>query len=91
MGEKIVKKRVAFQYLVPEADSVFLVGSFNGWNTAANPMKKNKDGKWSTALTLFTGIYEYQFFVDGKWKDDPASKKRHPNKYGGYNSLLVVE
>jgi hypothetical protein len=57
---------------------------------AANPLKKNKEGTWSTALNLFPGTYEYRFIVDGKWKDDPACKKHHVNRYGGHNCVLMV-
>jgi 1,4-alpha-glucan branching enzyme len=91
MVERIAKRRVDFEYYSPEAKSVFLAGTFNGWNTAANPMKRNKEGRWSTFVNLYPGFYEYQFVVDGAWRDDPACKKRHLNKYGGYNSVLVVE
>ena len=91
MTEKILKKRIAFNYHSPEAGKVAVAGSFNGWNASANPLKKNKNGSWSVVVSLFPGTYEYRFIVDGKWKDDPTCKKRHLNKYGGHNCVLIVE
>jgi 1,4-alpha-glucan branching enzyme len=91
MTEKIFKKRITFKYYAPEAEAVFLVGTFNGWNSAANPLKKNKEGNWSTVVNLFSGTYEYRFIVDGRWKDDPTCEIRHLNLYGGYNCVLIVD
>ena len=87
------KERITFKYCAPEAKAVFLVGSFNGWNTSANPLKKNKEGTWSTAVNLFPGTYEYLYVVDGEWRDDPDCwfQLRCINKYGGYNCVLCIE
>ena len=72
MNEKTTRKRITFKYCAPEAKSVVLAGSFNGWNAAANHMKKGKDGVWSTTVNLLPGTYEYLFIVDGEWKTDPT-------------------
>jgi len=90
MIEKIVKKKIAFKYYAPQAKAVALVGTFNGWNAEANTLKKNKEGNWSTVVSLFPGNYEYRFIVDGRWKDDPTCEIRHLNVYGGYNCVLYV-
>jgi len=90
MNEKTTRKRVTFKYCAPEAESVFLAGSFNGWNVAANRMKKGKDGAWAATVNLLPGTYEYLFIVDGEWKTDPTCELRYLNRYGGYNSLLIV-
>jgi len=91
MPGKVVKKRVAFRYHAPDAGAVFVSGSFNGWNTGANPLKKNREGQWTVVVALFPGTYEYRFLVDGKWKDDPNCGRRHLNRYGGYNDVLTVD
>ena len=90
MTQKITKKKITFKYYAPEAEAVALVGTFNGWNYEANPLKRNKEGNWSTVVSLFPGNYEYRFIVDGRWKDDPACEIRHLNLYGGYNCVLYV-
>lgn len=91
MNKKTTRQRFSFKYYAPEAKSVFLAGSFNGWNVLANPMKMGKDGNWATAVNLFPGTYEYQFIADGEWKNDPACEMSYSNIYGGYNSLLIIE
>ena len=91
MGGTIFKKRITFKYHAPYAETVFVAGSFNGWNSGANPMKRDKEGVWSAIVDLFPGTYEYRFVVDDMWKDDPACKIRHMNQYGCYNCVLIVE
>ncbi len=39
----------------PEAESVRLVGDFNGWDTAATPMHRMPDGRWMASLELSHG------------------------------------
>jgi 1,4-alpha-glucan branching enzyme len=91
MNKKNSHKRISFEYHAPGAMAVFLAGSFNGWNVSANPLKKDKEGNWSTTVKLFSGTYEYLFVVDGEWKEDPNCESHYLNKYGGYNCLLTVE
>ena len=91
MDKSTTEQKVTFKYCAPEAKSVFLAGSFNGWNVAANRMKKSKDGAWTSTVKLLPGEYEYLFIVDGEWKTDPTCELRYLNRYGGYNSLLIVK
>ena len=88
---KSKRKRIKFSFRAPEARKVFLAGSFNGWNTSVNPLEKDKKGDWATSVQLFPGRYEYRFFVDDEWMDDPDSTGRSLNIYGNYNSELSVE
>jgi 1,4-alpha-glucan branching enzyme len=91
MTEKFTKKRVTIQYDDPNAREVYLVGTFNGWNLSANPMKKNRAGTWTTTLNLVPGSYEYLFLVDGEFTEDPDSRSSVPNRFDGYNSEIIVE
>jgi hypothetical protein len=52
------------------AGQVFLVGSFNGWDTTANPMTRMGD-YWEIVLPLPHGEHQYKFLVDGAWETDP--------------------
>ena len=90
MNERIEKIKTCFRYHDPEAEAVFLSGSFNGWNPEAIPMKKNREGVWSAVVNLFPGIYEYRFIVDGLWKNDPACDQHRQNQYGSHNCILTV-
>ena len=91
MGGKIVKKWIIFRYHAPYAETVFIAGSFNGWNSAANPMKRDIEGPWLAVVDLYPGTYEYRFIVDDRWTDDPTCKMRRMNEYGGYNCVLIVD
>lgn len=90
MSKQATLKRIHFKYQAPEADSVSLAGSFNGWNVSAHPLKKDKSGICSAVLNLYPGTYEYLYVVDGKWRDDPNCKIHQHNRYGGHNCLLIV-
>jgi 1,4-alpha-glucan branching enzyme len=83
-------KIVRFQFHAPEAEMVSLAGNFNDWDTSALPMKKDKEGNWKASLNLGSGRYEYRFFVDGTWHDDPIAQERVDNPFGGRNSVSVV-
>ena len=41
---EITESGVLFEYEDENAQSVFLVGSMNNWNTAATPMEKDENG-----------------------------------------------
>lgn len=74
----------------PEAKSVIVTGSFNGWNQKDYRMAR-KRGKWIFPLNLKPGKYTYKFIVDGEWILDPANKLYEQNEYGTYNSVLWMD
>ena len=80
-------KRVRFDFYAPEAQWVTLAGDFNSWDVNALPMKKDKEGNWKTTLNLAPGRYEYRFYVDGVWQDDPKAQDRVDNSFGGQNCV----
>lgn len=73
----------------PNARSVVLSGSFNGWNGAELAMERRPEG-WTIGHVLQAGNYGYKFVVDGRWITDPAN----PVTYGKgeeQNSLHVED
>jgi 1,4-alpha-glucan branching enzyme len=82
---------VSFEYYNPTAREVLVAGSFNDWQPAANPMSKQRGGKWSTELLLKPGCYEYRFVVDGQWQDDPMAARFVANAFGGLNCVIEVK
>lgn len=84
---KSSKKRVYFRLQAPEAKEVEVLGTFNDWE--ARPLKKQKDGEWSTWTNLASGRYEYRFRVDGQWQNAP-DVETVANEFGSENSLLIV-
>ena len=53
-------------------------------------MKKDARGVWRTRVTLTPGRYEYRFFVDGEWVDDPDCEERCENEFGSFNCVVSV-
>lgn len=81
---------VTFELFRPEAHSVHVVGEFNNWDMAAHPMKRRKDGAWSTTLRLpRAGKYQYRFVIDDRdWQVDEDADVKVPNPFGGENALI---
>ena len=84
-------RKVLFEFSAPEASQVSLAGDFKNWDTNATPMKKDRKGLWRVMLSLKPGRYEYRFFVDGRWENDPKCSICVPNEFGGQNCVKVVE
>ncbi len=84
-------RKVQFEFPSPEAKEVYLVGEFNGWDTHAEKMKKDKNGIWKATLSLKPGRYEYRFFVDGFWENAPSCSGCVPNEFGSLNCVKIVE
>jgi 1,4-alpha-glucan branching enzyme len=83
------KVQVQFKVTANQAKAVSVAGTFNGWNPAKTPLKKNGDG-WNTSIALPRGRYEYRFVVDGEWLADPSAQESVANPFGSCNSVLSV-
>lgn len=88
INKKTKRRKITFSFESSNAKKVSLVGDFNNWNPKKHPMKKDDNGKWTKALLLFPGQYEYKFLVDGQWKQDPKNSRISPNKFGTYNNVF---
>jgi 1,4-alpha-glucan branching enzyme len=74
------------------AKKVHLCGEFNGWDEKSHPMKRRKDGRFSTTLTLETGRdYRFRYLLDGKrWENDWQADAYVPNTFGSEDSVIQV-
>ncbi len=88
-SERPAEKPVDFTLNKPDAKSVVVAGTFNGWDLKRTPLRKSSGG-WKTTLWLPPGRYEYRFVADGEWMSDPNEKDSAPNEFGGTNSVLVI-
>ena len=79
-----------FAFQAPTTRQVSLAGDFNNWDTNAAPMQKRADGIWRLSVPLAPGRYEYRFFADGVWQDDPAAQQRAANALGTENCVRIV-
>lgn len=71
------------------AQSVYVSGSFNGWNAREIAMIRTEEG-WELPMYLRQGVHYYKFVVDGEWIPDPEQTNTSPDGQGGYNSMLVI-
>lgn len=82
---------IRFVIVAPAARQVSLVGDFNGWNVAANPMRAASDGKsWILEIPLAPGRHTYAFVVDGDVLRDPAAPSIVDDDFGVRNSIIFV-
>ncbi len=84
------ERKVEFVVEKAQAKAVAVAGTFNDWSPSRTPLRKNRDGTWSTRLTLAPGRYEYRFVIDGSWVSDPRAPKSVPNPLGTENSVIEV-
>lgn len=83
-------KRVRFDLYAPGAKKVTLVGNFNRWDVNSLPMKRDRKGTWKASISLEPGRYEYRFWIDGVWYDDPNAQERVDNPFGSQNCVKIV-
>ena len=84
------RHKINFLLEAPDAKTVFLAGSFNDWSVKTHPMKNDGKGVWTRNLLLFPGSYEYKFFVDGQWREDPCNERCCANCFGSLNNVVQV-
>jgi 1,4-alpha-glucan branching enzyme len=90
-SEKDLVKKVRFQFPAAEVEEVYLTWDFNDWNTNSHPMKNDQNGDWEIMVSLQPGRYEYRFFVDGVWQNDPSCDGCVANDFGSLNCVRIVE
>ena len=85
-----VNRMTRFTFSAATARQVSLAGDFNNWNTQTSPMHKGPDGVWHLSVALKPGCYEYRFFADGVWCNDPAAQRLAKNSLGTENCVRIV-
>lgn len=81
---------VTFRTWAPDATSVSVAGTFNGWSTTANPLtlESATSGVWSADVSSALTNHNYKYVVNGSlWRSDPRS--RVVVSTNNYNSLVV--
>ena len=95
LGQTLIPQR--FEYRDPDARNVTLLGSFNGWDPVATPMRRKTDGLWIATVRLQPGRHEYKYLVDGEWRRETTCEELDrdcphcvPNNYGTMNCVLEL-
>ena len=89
-SNKTQNRRITFKLEASEAKEAILVGDFNSWDLKKHTMKKDNRRRCSKIVTLAPGRYEYKFFVDGQWQNDPNNDQMVANSFGTLNNILTV-
>ncbi len=89
-GPEVTPAGVRFVGDFPQASSVEVTGTFNGWAPRGARLTRRRDGFWESVVPLAEGTYEYRFIVDGHWVPDPHNTQVVNNEFGGANSLVAV-
>jgi len=90
-------KETAIRIQAPDAQEVFLAGSFNDWNPSTIRMERESDGSWIAMVPLTPGRHEYKFVVDGRWCCNPGGTEFEEacpghvrNSFGTLNCTIDV-
>jgi 1,4-alpha-glucan branching enzyme len=83
-------KPVQFFCNAPQAESVCLIGDFNGWNPATHPMQRQVYGSWFLEVPLTLGRHQYLFLIDGKPRPDAQAMGAVRNEQNKLVSLIAV-
>lgn len=76
-----------FRLYAPQADEVYLVGSFNNWNGSRDPMIRRGE-LWETTIPLREGQYQFKFKSHDDWWVDP---NHPPTDFSDGNSVIEVK
>lgn len=91
MARTSTAKSVEFRLYAPQAKKVSLAGSFNKWDIKKTLAKKDTKGNWIAKLDLAPGKYEYKFFVDNSWINDPSCGSTVYNNLGSHNNIVEIK
>ena len=89
-------REVVFSVLLPEADRVYLTGSFNDDQLSDDALMSQDRGLWRKTLSLENGTYRYAFKAEGEqvagegWILDWKSSRASRQKGADFRSVLVV-
>ena len=79
LGSHLVGDNCTFRVWAPKAKNVCVVGDFNNWDTAANPMHKTVGGIWECEISGVKQFDKYKYAVTARnnkttLKSDPFAK-----------------
>ena len=65
MGAIPGAKGVAFRVWAPNAEKVYVIGSFNNWNETSAPLVREQNGDWSIIIPDAKPGDEYRYLIHG--------------------------
>jgi len=90
-GIEIFHDAVSFRVLAPDARTVTLVGSFNGWQEPGEELEgPDGEGMWTLEVDLPPGRYEVVYVVDGEVVLPPGAPAIVEDGLGGRSAVIFV-
>lgn len=92
MAPTPVSGGMRFLVAVPAAESVAVVGAFNGWSSTTHVMTRvGSNGSWSVVVPLSGGEHPFMYVIDGKtWLVPPAADDFVTDGFGNTNGVVIV-
>ena len=79
MGAVVSQDATTFRVWAPNADTVFVAGTFNEWNKTTHELEKEENGYWSIAIAEAKAGDEYKYIIhNGELildRNDPYAKE----------------
>ena len=64
MGAIVSDGTVTFRVWAPNAEKVFVAGSFNNWSESEIPLELEENGYWSVVTDMASSGDEYKYFIE---------------------------
>ena len=64
MGAIVSDGTVTFRVWAPNAEKVFVAGSFNNWSESEIPLELEENGYWSVVTDMASPGDEYKYFIE---------------------------
>jgi len=82
---------VRFVLEQPDAHSVAVAGTFNGWSPSSHTLRLDGARKrWTLVVALPPGEHLFMYVVDGAWLTPPDADDYVEDGFGARNGLVVV-
>jgi hypothetical protein len=83
-------RKIEFRQEGSNAQEGCPVEDVNGLDLKAQRMRQNEKSLWTQAIAASHGRYEYRFYADGQWLNDPNNPLRCESYFGTEYNVLVV-
>lgn len=86
-----VEGGVEFSLVLPNVQSVAVVGDFNDWSHTAHVLVREDGDRWSVVVPLSAGEYVFMFVVNGEqWVVPLVADDYVDDGFGQKNGVMVV-